>query len=97
MKVSVVRGGGLAGLVETTTADSDRLGADDADSLRRKVAEARFFDLAPQSRRVLGGEGLGIGDRGLHDTGQPAAPYDRHFHGLSASGTRGPRPLSRLR
>jgi hypothetical protein len=46
VKVSVVRGGGLAGLVETTTADSDRLGADDADSLRRKVAEARFFDLS---------------------------------------------------
>jgi hypothetical protein len=45
VKVSVVRGGGLAGLVETTTADSDALAPDDAEALRRKVAEAGFFDL----------------------------------------------------
>ena len=54
MKVSVVRGGGLAGLVQTTTADSETLAPDDADRLRRTVDEAGFFDLpgdAPPSGR----------------------------------------------
>ena len=54
MKVSVVRGGGLAGLVQTTTADSDRLSADDADTLRRKVDAAGFFAL-PGSGGPAGG------------------------------------------
>ena len=45
MKVSVVRGGGLAGVVETTTADSATLAPDDAALLRSKVDEAKFFDL----------------------------------------------------
>ena len=57
MRVSVVRGGGLAGLVETTTADSDRLGADDAALLRRKIDEAGFFDLPGEAPRPGGAAG----------------------------------------
>jgi len=45
VRVSVVRGGGLAGLVQTTTADSETLAPGDAETLRRKVEEAGFFDL----------------------------------------------------
>ncbi len=41
----MVRGGGLAGLVGTTTADSETLAPDDAETLRHKVDEAGFFDL----------------------------------------------------
>ena len=45
MRVSVVRGGGLAGLVERTTADSEALAPDDAALLRSKIDDAGFFDL----------------------------------------------------
>ena len=58
MKVSVVRGGGLAGLVETTTADSERLNAGDAATLRDKVDAAGFFDLPGDVERA-GGTGGG--------------------------------------
>jgi hypothetical protein len=51
MKVSVVRGGGLAGVVETTIADSGRLSAGDAARLRRKVDEAGFFELTGDAAR----------------------------------------------
>ena len=57
MKVSVVRGGGLAGLVETTTADSETLAPDDAAVLRRKVDETGFFDLPGEAPRAGGGSG----------------------------------------
>ena len=52
MRVSVVRGGGLAGLVETTTADSERLSAGDAALLRHKVDESGFFDLPGEVERT---------------------------------------------
>lgn len=45
MKVSIVRGGGLAGLVTTTAADADSLAPEDAKELRAKVEEAGVFDL----------------------------------------------------
>jgi hypothetical protein len=45
MKVSIVRGGGLAGLVETTTVDSETLASEDASMLRAKVEEAGLLDL----------------------------------------------------
>jgi hypothetical protein len=45
MKVSIVRGGGLAGLVETTTVDSASLAAEDARMLRAKVEESGLLDL----------------------------------------------------
>ncbi len=45
MKVSIVRGGGLAGLVTTTTADSASLAPEDARTLRAKVEEAGLLDL----------------------------------------------------
>lgn len=51
MKVSVVRGGGLAGVVETTTADSERLSEGDATALREKVDAAGFFDLPGEVER----------------------------------------------
>ena len=41
----MVRGGGLAGVVQTTTADSETLPPDDAETLRLKVDEAAFFDV----------------------------------------------------
>jgi len=41
----VVRGGGLAGVVETTIADSAALAPEDAALLRTKVDEAEFFAL----------------------------------------------------
>ena len=63
MRVSVARGGGLAGVVETTTADSERLSAADAALLRSKVAEARFFDLPGE---VDGAASPGGGDRFLY-------------------------------
>ena len=62
MRVSVVRGGGLAGLVERTTADSEQLAAEDAALLRRKVDEAGFFDLPGETPRSTGGAG-GEADR----------------------------------
>ena len=45
MKVSIVRGGGLAGLVKTTAVDADALSPEDAQRLREKVHEAGIFDL----------------------------------------------------
>ncbi len=45
MKVTVVRGGGLAGIVTETEVDSDQLSPDDADALEAKVREAGLFDL----------------------------------------------------
>jgi hypothetical protein len=41
VKVCVVRGGGLAGLVTSTELDSADLAADDADALRAAVERAR--------------------------------------------------------
>lgn len=53
MKVTVVRGGGLAGLVTETEVDSDQLSPDDADALEAKVRDAGVFELSdaesPQS------------------------------------------------
>jgi len=57
MKVSVVRGGGLAGIVETTTADSETLAPDDAARLRNKVDETGFFDLPGDVPPAGGGSG----------------------------------------
>jgi hypothetical protein len=51
VKVSVVRGGGLAGIVQTTTADSETLPPDDAEALRLKVDEAGFFDVPAEAGR----------------------------------------------
>jgi hypothetical protein len=45
MKVSVVRGGGLAGVVTATTLDSNDLSESDSDTLRAKVAAARLSEL----------------------------------------------------
>jgi hypothetical protein len=45
VKVTVVRGGGLAGLVTTTTADSDALAPDDAEALRAKVQGSGLLQL----------------------------------------------------
>jgi hypothetical protein len=61
VKVSVVRGGGLAGVVETTTADSETLAPDDAARLRANVDEAGFFDLPGEVPRA--GRGPGGADR----------------------------------
>ena len=43
MKVSVVRGGGVSGLVTVTTVDSQTLAAEDANTLARMVEEADAF------------------------------------------------------
>jgi len=43
MKVSVVRGGGVAGLVTVTAVDSAALSPADADTLARMVEEAGVF------------------------------------------------------
>jgi hypothetical protein len=45
VKVSVVRGGGLGGLVKTVTVDTDSLPPEQAAELRRRVQEANLFDL----------------------------------------------------
>jgi Emfourin len=45
MKVSIVRGGGLAGLVKTTAVDTDALSPEDAQLLREKVEAAGISDL----------------------------------------------------
>lgn len=47
LKVSVVRGGGITGLVITTTVDSAALSGEDADMLRAKVDGAALADLPP--------------------------------------------------
>jgi hypothetical protein len=47
VKISIVQGGGIAGLVSTTVADSDSLAPKDAETLRSKVEEAGVFDLDP--------------------------------------------------
>jgi emfourin len=44
MKVSVVRGGGVSGLVTVTTVDSRTLSPDDSKALSRMVEEADAFD-----------------------------------------------------
>jgi hypothetical protein len=44
VKVSVVRGGGVSGLVTVTTVDSQTLSADDAKTLARMVDEADAFN-----------------------------------------------------
>ena len=54
MKISVVRGGGLAGVVQTTIADSDTLAPEHAAQLRRKVDEAGFFGLPDDTGRSPG-------------------------------------------
>ena len=48
MKVSIVRGGGLAGLVTTTAVEDARLSPEDATELRDKVERAGVFDLPPK-------------------------------------------------
>lgn len=45
MKLSIVRGGGFAGLVQTITVDAKALSPDDADELKARVKEAKLFDL----------------------------------------------------
>jgi protein-tyrosine-phosphatase len=45
MKVSIVRGGGLAGLVTKTVVDSDSLPAEEAERLLATVEGADFFHL----------------------------------------------------
>jgi hypothetical protein len=45
MKVSIVRGGGLAGLVTTTSADTEALAPEHAQQLRDKVAQAGLLSL----------------------------------------------------
>ncbi|KAA9161647.1 hypothetical protein FPZ12_014165 [Amycolatopsis acidicola] len=47
LKVTVVRGGGITGLVVTTVADSDALAPADAETLGRKVREAGLLDALP--------------------------------------------------
>ncbi|HVW33913.1 MAG TPA: protealysin inhibitor emfourin [Acidimicrobiia bacterium] len=46
LRVSIERGGGLAGLVETTVADTADLAETDAATLRAHIEAAGFFDLA---------------------------------------------------
>jgi hypothetical protein len=48
VKVSIVRGGGLAGLVTTTAVEEGALSPEDASELRAKVEEAGVFDLPPK-------------------------------------------------
>jgi hypothetical protein len=45
MKVSVVRGGGFAGLITTTTADSEALPPEHAGALEEKVNQSGVLDL----------------------------------------------------
>jgi hypothetical protein len=45
MKVSIVRGGGIAGLVTKTAVDGDSLPSEEAEQLRAKVEESGVFDL----------------------------------------------------
>lgn len=45
MRVSIVRGGGIAGVNRTTAAESERLSPDDAQELRARVTRAGLFDL----------------------------------------------------
>ena len=52
MKVSIIRGGGLAGLVTATTVNSEDLGPADAQSLQAKVAAARLPELAKTSAQT---------------------------------------------
>jgi hypothetical protein len=52
MKVSIVRGGGLAGLVTATTVNTEDLGPADAESLRTRVAAARLPELAQPSAQA---------------------------------------------
>ena len=47
MKVSVVRGGGLAGVATATTLDSDDLSEPDAETLRANVEAAQLNQLVP--------------------------------------------------
>lgn len=49
MKVSVVRGGGLAGIMTTTTLDAVDLSPQDAKALRAKVAAAAITGPHPKS------------------------------------------------
>jgi DNA-binding transcriptional LysR family regulator len=51
LKVSVVRGGGLTGLVITTTVDSAALSSDDASTLRAMVDGADLAGLPPTTSR----------------------------------------------
>ncbi|HEY9521847.1 MAG TPA: protealysin inhibitor emfourin [Thermopolyspora sp.] len=50
MRVSIVRGGGIAGLVMNTTADSASLAPEDADLLRAKVEQAGLFEAGGDDR-----------------------------------------------
>ncbi len=45
MKVTVVRGGGIAGLVTTTSVDSSTLAPEEADALRTKVEGSGLMQL----------------------------------------------------
>ena len=47
MRVSVVRGGGLAGLIRTTVADTDRLSPGDRQELAVLVRRAGLVDAQP--------------------------------------------------
>ena len=45
LRISVVQGGGFAGLLRTTAADAAELAPADAETLRTKVDGAHLFDL----------------------------------------------------
>ncbi len=49
LKISVVQGGGFAGLVRTTSADAALLAPADAETLRGKVRDAGLLDLPSSS------------------------------------------------
>ena len=55
MKVSVVRGGGVSGLVTVTTVDSQTLAAEDAKTLARMVEEADAFGESGETATHGGG------------------------------------------
>jgi hypothetical protein len=59
MRVSIVRGGGLAGLVRTVSADSAALAEADAQALRARVDEA---GLLQQAQGVTPASGAGLPD-----------------------------------
>jgi hypothetical protein len=53
VKVSIVRGGGVSGLVTVTTVDSQTLSSEDANTLAAMIEEAKAFDgpdVGPGSR-----------------------------------------------
>jgi hypothetical protein len=84
MKVTVVRSGGLAGMVTTTSVDAADLPDDVAESLRRTVAASSFAEPEPGNDAVRDGFAYEVSVTGDDGTRRVRFGHGRAPEGIAA-------------